>query len=61
MGMKNDSESDRGFIFMGSHLLGGEPIGNPLRESILINGAGLKHKADATLLSVKDDHSLRKE
>lgn len=43
---------------MCSHFLGGEPIGNGHRGSILINRAGLKHEADATSLHVKADHSL---
>ena len=43
---------------MRSHFLGGEPIGNGQRGSILINRAGLKHEADATSLHAKADHSL---
>lgn len=58
MGMKNRSESSFGFIFVCSHLQRGQPIGNQHGGSILINRASLKHWADATLLSAKDDHSL---
>lgn len=36
VGVKKESKSDCSFIFVGSHLLGGEPIGNPHRASILI-------------------------
>lgn len=36
VGMKKESKSDCSFIFVGSHLLGGKPVGNPHRASILM-------------------------
>lgn len=56
--MKDQSKSGVGFTVVCSCLLGGEPIGNRHGRSILINRAGLKQEADASLLSAEDDPSL---
>lgn len=61
VGAKREPKSSCGRVFVGLYLLGGEPSGNLHGASILMNGAGLKHSADATLLNIKDDHSLMSE